>query len=339
VWRSNRSRGVSPGSSFHGNLTHMCYSAEAWADYDRYVREFGATISMRDFAEIYGHKPIRKRKRPKAMDDAIRRGSSPEERAIAATLDQDKRDALLEWQAELFKQKRRLADGERVMTSAKPTKKAENDVRVASNKIDQLLRWISDAERVEPMPRDSRMYPNHYVPIMVWEDGRRIIKPMRYLLRRAGKAAKEDDMYPGCYNARRDNLEKFWKAQFGVTHGVMVVEAFYENVSRHAMENRPLGPNEHEENVILEFRPRPAQSMVIACLWSAWSAPGEEDLLSFAAITDEPPAEVAAAGHDRCIIQIKPENIDEWLQGGNISRMQEILDDRALPYYEHRLAA
>jgi putative SOS response-associated peptidase YedK len=63
--------------------------------------------------------------------------------------------------------------------------------------------------------------------------------------------------------------------------------------------------------------------------------------LSFAAITDEPPAEVAAAGHDRCIIPIKPENIDAWLNPDLARRaaLYAILDDRQRPYYGHRLAA
>ena len=62
---------------------------------------------------------------------------------------------------------------------------------------------------------------------------------------------------------------------------------------------------------------------------------------SFAAITDEPPPEVAAAGHDRCIVPIKPENVDAWLQpdASNLQALYAILDDRARPYYEHRLAA
>jgi putative SOS response-associated peptidase YedK len=49
----------------------------------------------------------------------------------------------------------------------------------------------------------------------------------------------------------------------------------------------------------------------------------------------------AAAGHDRCIIPIKPEHIDAWLnpQASGREAMQAILDDRARPYYEHRLAA
>lgn len=121
---------------------------------------------------------------------------------------------------------------------------------------------------------------------------------------------------------------------------MMVVTAFFENVSRHTMEHRDLAPGEKEENVVLEFRPRPTQQMLIACLWSNWSDPEGPELLSFAAITDEPPAEVAAAGHDRCIVQIKAENIDAWLQpNGDLAKSYAILDDRELPYYEHRMAA
>ncbi|GAC1657995.1 MAG: hypothetical protein NVS9B15_19460 [Acidobacteriaceae bacterium] len=148
--------------------------------------------------------------------------------------------------------------------------------------------------------------------------------------------------FPGTYNysARRDNLEGFWRKLFGYTHGVMVASAFYENVSLHNMQHRDLAPGEKEQNVILEFRPQPAQEMLVACLWSHWKQ-GDEELLSFAAITDEPPAEVAAAGHDRCMIPIKPENVDAWLNPDpkNLAGLSAILDDRARPYYEHRMAA
>jgi putative SOS response-associated peptidase YedK len=47
--------------------------------------------------------------------------------------------------------------------------------------------------------------------------------------------------------------------------------------------------------------------MYIACLWSHWADPKEPDLRGFAAISDEPPADVAAAGHNRCIINLKSE--------------------------------
>ena len=120
-----------------------------------------------------------------------------------------------------------------------------------------------------------------------------------------------------------------------------MVNAFYENVSRHRLERRDLGADEKEENVVLEFKPTPTQDMLVACLWSHWTAPGQPELLSFAAITDEPPAEVSAAGHDRCIVPIRPEHIDAWLNpdATNLARQYEILDDRERPYYEHRMAA
>jgi putative SOS response-associated peptidase YedK len=163
---------------------------------------------------------------------------------------------------------------------------------------------------------------------------------MRYQCRLAGKPAFYDTKFPGTYNARRDNLEGFWGGVFGRTHGVMVVNAFFENVSRHAMEHRALAPGEKDENVVLEFRPRPQHDMIVACLWSHWRS-RDEELHSFAAITDEPPSEIAAAGHDRCIVPIKPEHVDAWLNPDpkNINALYAILDDRDRPYYEHRLAA
>jgi len=169
---------------------------------------------------------------------------------------------------------------------------------------------------------------------MVWENGHRVIKPVRYQCRHAGKPAAYDAKYPSTYNARRDNLEGFWKEQFGYSHGLMVVSAFYEHVA-------PSRPGAETEKVILDIKPRPQQNMLVACLWSRWTAPGEPDLLSFAAITDEPPPEVAAAGHDRCIIPIKPENMDAWLNPDpkNLAALYAILDDRERPYFENRLAA
>ena len=121
----------------------------------------------------------------------------------------------------------------------------------------------------------------------------------------------------------------------------MLASAFYENVKLHRMEGRELAEGEKEENVVLEFKPDGLDEMWVACVWSRWTAPGQPSLLSFAAITDEPPPEVAAAGHDRCIIPLKRENVMDWLtpQKSNLAAMHAILDDRERPYYEHRLAA
>ena len=109
----------------------------------------------------------------------------------------------------------------------------------------------------------------------------------------------------------------------------------------HRNEGSELEEGEQAQNLVLEFKPRPTQDMLVACLRSRWTGLGQPDLPSVAAITDHPPPEVAIAGHDRCIISIKPENLDAWLNPDpeNLKAQYVILDDRERPYYEHRLAA
>ena len=131
-------------------------------------------------------------------------------------------------------------------------------------------------------------------------------------------------------NARRDSLGKYWQGLFGVSHAVMMVESFFENVEREG------------KNQVLHFVPKPADTMLIACLAATWQDPkGGRPFLSFAAITDEPPAEVAAAGHDRMIINLKPEHLNAWLKpaGRSSEELQAILSDRQTPYYEHEVMA
>jgi putative SOS response-associated peptidase YedK len=79
----------------------------------------------------------------------------------------------------------------------------------------------------------------------------------------------------------------------------------------------------------------------VACLWNRSTGPDGEDFFSFAAVTDDPPPEIAIAGHDRCIIPIKPENIDAWLnpEPGNVAAAYFIRDDRERPYYVYQVAA
>ena len=319
----------------------MCYSAQIWADYRRYLRDFGAEMSIKEFYDVFWRrKSDSKVKIPKAMEAAFAEPTSDLERRIKELINEFSAEQEVKLQQELFKQKKRLADAERIL-QLKATKKAEEDKRISTSKIDWALGKLSDLHRTELVDEDSRIFPQHYAPVMVIEDGRRVVKPMRYQCRPAGKPAFHDVKFPGTYNARRDNLEGFWKGLFGYSHGIVVTNAFYENVNRHRAEGRELRPDEEVENLVLEFKPRPTQDMLVACLWSRWTGPGERDLLSFAAITDEPPPEVAAAGHDRCIIPIRPENIDAWLNPDpkNLAAQYAILDDRERPYYEHRLAA
>lgn len=319
----------------------MCYSAQIEADYRKYVKMFGAQMDIREFARLYWERAEgSKAKIPKAMDDAFRNPLTDDERQIKAFIDRYNTDQATRLEQELFKQRTRLADAERTLQT-KTTKAATESKRIATDKIESSLRRLEDINRTMPEPRDSRIFPGHYAPVLVVEDGQYVVRPMRYQCRIAGKPANYDIKFPGTYNARRDNLDGFWKSLFGRTHGVMLVDVFYENVSKAKWEGTLLESHEQDENVVLEFCPSNGQLMLVACLWSRWSAPGVPDLLSFAAITDEPPAEVAAAGHDRCIVPIKPENVEAWLHPDALNRgaLDAILEDRDRPYYEHRLAA
>ena len=310
----------------------MCYSAQINAEYQKLVRRFGATMSLEEFTALYLMDPGKKRpKTPKALDDAFGRGTSPAERAIAAAVAQWNRAEVQVLEQDLFAQRRRLADAERAL-QVKPTKKAESERGIASRKIGRALAKLADLKRTQPEAGDSRIFPGYYAPVIVSEGGQLVIRPMRYQCRLAGKPANYDQRYPGTYNARRDSLEKFWAPAFGHTHGLMVVDTFYENVE---------GPD--GRNQVVQFTPRTGEPMLVACLWSHWSDPAgqEADLLSFAAITDDPEPEVAAAGHDRTIINIKPEHVGAWLnpEPADLAALYQIFDDKRHPFYERQIAA
>jgi putative SOS response-associated peptidase YedK len=257
-------------------------------------------------------------------------------RRISAAIDEHHARVAAKLEKDLFTQKTRLVNAERSLKT-KETKKAGEDVRIATKKIETITEKLSALRTTEPVAGDNRIFPLVYAGVIIAQDGAHLLTPMRYACRPAGKPAFYDKKFPGLYNARRDNLGKFWREQFGRHHALMVVERFYENVRAHTLERRALAEGERERNVVLEFTPQPAQPMYIACLWSHWTDPKEPELRSFAAITDEPPADVAAAGHDRCIINLRPEHIESWLSphGRSDEELQAILSDRAVSTYQH----
>jgi putative SOS response-associated peptidase YedK len=262
--------------------------------------------------------------------------TSDQGRRIKSAIDEHRSRMAGKTEKELFTQKTRLVNAERSLKT-KETKKSREDVRIATAKIASLTEKLSDLRRSEPKSRDNRIFPMVHVGVIVKQHGENLLRPMRYACRPAGKPAFYDKTFPGLYNARRDNLERFWNEQFGHHHAIMVVESFYENVQLHVKERRELADGETEQNIVLEFSPTPPQPMLIACLWSHWTDPREPDLSGFAAITDEPPLDVAAAGHDRCIINLRLEHVEAWLSPEERGReeLQAILSDRAVSTFEH----
>jgi hypothetical protein len=175
----------------------MCYSAQIQADYRKYVKTFGAHMDIEEFARLYFERAEgSKAKIPKAVDDAFRDPQTDAERQIRALIDRFNAEQTTKLEQELFKQRTRLADAERTLQS-KVTKAATESMRIATAKIEASLRRLEDINRAEPEPRDSRIFPGTYAPVLVMENGRYVVKPMRYQCRIAGKPANYDFKYPG----------------------------------------------------------------------------------------------------------------------------------------------
>lgn len=309
----------------------MCYSSRIEGNYRSYGREHGARVIYRAYHDLFAaRKQGQAIKVPLAVEAGFLTGQSDIEQECAAMIREHRAAEVMRLEQDMFAQRRRLAEAERKL-AVKVTKAASESRRIAGDKVEQYKGRLEALQRTEPKGGDARIFPGSYAHVVIVEDGERVLRPMRFGCRPAGKPAINDKRYPGTYNSRRTSLNDYWRGQFGHTHGLALWWRFYEHV-------QPNG-----EDIVLEFTPGTGELMTIACLYSKWTPPAgstEPELWSFSAITDEPPPEVAAAGHDRCIIPLKPEHVDAWLNPrGDLEAMQAIFDDKQRLFFEHRLAA
>ena len=218
----------------------MCYSALVVQTARKLNRQFGLKLDYVESERIFACR----------LEDpgiTISRGfeanfedpQNDAERRIKALIDEHRARQATKFEQDLFSQKTRLVNAERTLKD-KETKKAREDVRIATNKIETLTRKLSDLRRTETSTRDNRIFPMVYGGVIIRQGAENLLTPMRYFCRPQGKPAFYDKKFPGLYNARRDNLEKFWAEQFGTHHALMVVESFYENVSLHVMQHREI---------------------------------------------------------------------------------------------------
>lgn len=321
----------------------MCYSAMAEQDLKKYGIRKGDWVDVARFREL-----IRRRTMgeniyiPKAMEaNFLGEVKTAEEKEIKQLILDYRKVKVAEEQEKLFGFKKRLADAERKL-STKPTKAAQKEKEVCERQIDRTKLRLEKLESRDLTEGDSRIFPMGWAPMMILKDGHRVVVPARYHLRPQGQNESFDRKYDGNYNARRESLEKvaWWKNIFGKNHGVMLVHKFFENVRKHKFENRELRPGEKEENVVLEFTPSDNRPMYVTVIYDVWPDNKNPEFYSAAAITMDPPPEVAETGHERCIIPIPEEMVDSWLEGGkSLEEYYAILDKRVSPFYKHKVAA
>lgn len=224
------------------------------------------------------------------------------------------------------------------------------------------------------MGEDGRIFPFYFAPVIVAFDSARKILPMRYQVFPSDPRYKSDPKNLSLFNARKDTLLKdggLWKNLFGKNHGLLAFECFYEWVEvkdlvqagvvtlkevkeffektelrkkTRALENgKKYKPsktallNPMERKIEISFSP--GKDFMWAPVIYDIRRVDNFDMYSFALLTDDPPPEVQAAGHDRCPIFIKEENIDAWLnpQGKSNQELMNILSDLEPAYFKHSL--
>jgi hypothetical protein len=133
----------------------MCYSAQIWADYKKYLKVWGPDISIDEFIRIYWERQGgAKSKIPKGMDASFATPATDGERQIKELIDRYNSEQITKLEQEIFKQRKRLADAERTLQT-KTTKAATESKRIAADKIEWALSKLADLKRSEP--KDPRL--------------------------------------------------------------------------------------------------------------------------------------------------------------------------------------
>lgn len=329
----------------------MCYSAQIYSDFRKYQR-FGGKLDIAAFIEMAGWtkekgtwiKSVPAGLRFSLMHETGREPFLSEHGSdLFKAVAEAEAQAVYDLTAEVDRQEERIVKANFILASARPTKAAQNELRIATKKRDDAMRKVAAETRLSESGDTDRIWPGHFAPVLIRDPatGDRMIVPMRYRCRLPGWTEAMEREKPGTYNARRDKLSTVWKKLFGFNHGIAVANHFYESVSLHRLQQRELVPGERDIPVEIRFTPDPPQEMFLACLWRYVEPEGDETgFYTFAAITRDPPPEVLAAGHDRCVIPIREENIEAWLNPDpkNLGKSLAILDDPIDAFYQHELA-
>lgn len=259
----------------------MCYSAQIWADFRKYER-FGGKLGIKEFTKLVGWTK-KKGNWVKVLPKAMRRAMTDATGGVLdiATVEMAREaetEAIALIASEIGVQEARLVEANVKLASAKPTKKAENDCRVATNKIEAGKEKLDDMASPAPADGIDRIWPGYFAPVMIRvpKTGERTVVPMRYRCRLPGWTEADEIEKPGTYNARRDKLSTVWRKVFGYNHGIMVVDRFYESVYLHNLQRRELVPGEREQSVEILFTPATGENLFVACRW-AYVEPAGDD--------------------------------------------------------------
>lgn len=310
----------------------MCFSAIIQQRAKKLGVLFHARIQTEDYADLFqrrldGEKLVIGRG---LEADFIENPQTEAEKRI--------RDCVVKWhqreserlRSEIAKQTARR-DEAIAKLQVKTTKKAETDLRVSTQKISKMTADLArHEENAAPTESDDRIYPRSFASMVCVNDqGDRIVRPVRYLMRPHDKDEDFDLKFHGCYNARRDALYSvpWWRNALGRRHGLICVRRFFEFVETPAEKGESAGSTE------VRFTPEDDEWLLVPTLWDVWSDRDGRTLYSAALITDNPLPDVLREGHDRTPIFLTAQAAEEWLEvsSDDPSRINEILDQKTNP--------
>lgn len=310
----------------------MCYSAMVYAEYRSVARNYSGDICWHEFKDM-----VDQRERGIELDYSIKIPDGLIEGLIAQGGSAANEIALYQrrWKVverRMLEQAMQEAGTEFLLAEekmkAKATKTNQKAVETKKRKFDKAKLALENANK--PAGDRYRIYPLYFAPIVIEDVGKRLIVPARFrILPRTGV---EVPYGYNVFNARRDSLQsaRNWKPLFSRQHAIFPFANFFEWVERdgQSVEIR-FNPDGHNEG------------MHAASLYEIYQHPDLGQIRSFALVTDEPPPEVAAAGHDRCPVFLAHNKIDQWLNPGEqtFQQLDELLDHIERTYYSHFLAA
>ena len=302
----------------------MCYSARIKSHLRELAYEFRAQVDIDSFEALFRMRLKEPElKVPVGIDRYFLLTKDPAEAKLAPLVKEFREIEKEQFRAELKATEAELKE----LRTGKPNAAAKKKIEVRERRLEKYEAKIAHSlDDVSPL--DDRIFPFYYAPVIAeGKHGKKLV-PMRYRVRRP-----DGGEVPGQYNvfnARFDSLEsaRTWTPLFGKHHAIFPFQRFYEWVE-----------NDGKKQEIY-FSPKDRALMWAASLYSvAKGAHGP--LLSFAMVTDDPPPEVAEAGHDRCPIFLKSDEMEKWLHPADFSKdaLKSVLQHKENVFYLNGLAA
>jgi putative SOS response-associated peptidase YedK len=299
------------------------------ADLRKLERLFGVKVDWSSFEEAFDiRSKYDQAMIPSALDSyIIQNAETPLQKRLAKM-------ARSHYQAEIEKFSKKLKKYEQDVKDFEAKLKSGSKIKDLKEKLEKrraTVEWhkekIEYYEKIEEVGA-PRVFPNFYAPVIVKDGKQHWLRLMRYHL--CPKNGKEMNAFKyNLFNARRDRLldSRTWKPVFGKQHAIFPFYRFYESVE-----------GENGEAKIIYFEPKDQEIMWSAAIFE--EAKIKDGMLrTFAAITDEPPSEVAATGHDRCPVFLAKENFERWLTPKETPQeLHELLTSIVPTYFKHTAA-